>query len=167
MLAFAFETSGRLKVRNAQLTALRLTPGPWLQQLKEHVLNGEFGARIPLAGRSVSVAELADSILMQGTGEKLVYATDFADIPDNRRKLTELARNAHTLFCEASFVNADTTQASGTGHLTTRARGEIGTEAAVKHLVPFHFSRRYRGHAGRSYQEVSRACSHTVVPDPE
>lgn len=166
VLAFAFEPANQIKVRKDQLTALNLTPGPWLQQLKEHVLNGELNALIQLADRSVSVAYLADSILMKSTGQKLAYATDFADIPDNHAKLTELAKNAHTLFCEASFVNADTAQASRTGHLTTQACGDIGSKAAVKHLVPFHFSKRYQGHAGRSYQEVSRVCSRTIVPGP-
>lgn len=164
VLAFAFEPASQIKVRKNQLTALNLTPGPWLQQLKEHVLNGELDALIQLAGRSVSVAHLADSILMKSTEQKLAYATDFADIPDNHAKLTELAKNAHTLFCEASFVNADTVQARRIGHLTTQACGDLGSKAAVKHLVPFHFSKRYQGHAGRSYQEVSRVCSCTVVP---
>ncbi|MEH6579590.1 MAG: Clp1/GlmU family protein [Amphritea sp.] len=166
VLAFAFEPSLQLKVRKDQLEALNLTAGPWLQQLKEHVLNGKLGAHIQLADRSASVADLAARILIKSSGQKLAYATDFADIPDNHARLTVLAKKAHTLFCEASFVNADVLQAARTGHLTTRACGQIGSSAAVEHLMPFHFSRRYQPHSERSYQEVKSACSNTVVPQP-
>jgi ribonuclease BN (tRNA processing enzyme) len=129
------------------------------------VIKGDFDAEVQLGERAISVAELAADILVKNPGLKLAYATDFADITENHARLCWLAHNAHTLFCEASFVNADSDRATETGHLTTRACGNIGTEAAVEHLVPFHFSRRYQGNASRSYQEVSRACSHTVVPD--
>ena len=166
MLAFALEPSLQLNVRKDQLDALGLIPGPWLQQLKEQVLKGETDTLIQFADRSFPVEDLAESLLIKSAGHKLAYATDLADTRDNRSKLTALAQNAHTLFCEASFVNADSALANQSGHLTTGACGAIGTNAAVEHLMPFHFSRRYQDQAQRLYQEVSTVCPHTLMPHP-
>jgi len=96
----------------------------------------------------------------------LVYATDLADSPDNRRRLVRLAQGSHTFFCEAPFAIADTDQAQRTGHLTTRACGEIATTADVEQLIPFHFSRRYSGNVAPLYTEVAAACSRVVLPTP-
>jgi ribonuclease BN (tRNA processing enzyme) len=95
-----------------------------------------------------------------------VYATDFADTPDNSVKLMHLAQGAHTLFCEATFLQQDQAQAIRTGHLTTRACGEIANQARVRYLVPFHFSRRYEAQPWRVYQEIAAVCPRVVVPKP-
>ncbi len=92
-------------------------------------------------------------------GGYLLYATDLADTPGNREKLAALARDAHTFFCEAPFVLEHAQQAKRTGHLTARACGEIATLANVQHLIPFHFSQRYKHSSERVYAEVALACS--------
>ncbi len=97
-------------------------------------------------------------------GKKLVYATDLADTADNRERLQGLARNAHTLFCEAPFSEAHAANARKNGHLTTRAAGEIATAARVSRLVPFHFSRRYSDDPQRLYDELKAACSRVALP---
>ena len=75
-----------------------------------------------------------------------------------------LARNAHTLFCEAAFSEADADHAARNGHPTTPATGEIATQARVSRLVPFHFSRRYRDNPRQLYDEISAACSCVALP---
>ena len=115
-------------------------------------------------GSTGLAAVLAGDLIRVTPRQKLVYATDLADTPANREKLTVLARGAYTFFCEAAFVEADRESAERTGHLTARACGEIATAAGVKHLVPFHLSRRYENAPGRVYDEVRAACSRVVVP---
>jgi ribonuclease Z len=110
------------------------------------------------------VAELAADLTLTGPGDKLVYATDFADTPANRCQLKALAAGAQALFCEATFLAQDRAQAERTGHLTARACGEIAVAAGVRYLVPFHFSRRYEEAPWRVYAEVAAACPQTVVP---
>jgi len=97
-------------------------------------------------------------------GLKLVYATDLADTIENRTRLQKLAQGAHTFFCESPFCDADSEQAARTGHLTTKACGEIATASHVEKLIPFHFSRRYQDEPERVYGEVSTRCTRTVVP---
>ncbi|MBI2571337.1 MAG: hypothetical protein HYV63_30390 [Candidatus Schekmanbacteria bacterium] len=98
-----------------------------------------------------------------GTG-RVVYATDLADSPSNRSRLIAFARAARTLYCEAAFRVADAALAHATGHLTTRACGEIASAANVRCLVPFHFSRRYERIPAEIYAEVLSQFPDTAVP---
>ena len=75
-----------------------------------------------------------------------------------------MSAGAHTLFCEASFRLADEHQARRTGHLTTRACGEIAGLAQAERLVPFHFSRRYETDLAPAYDEVRATFSRTMTP---
>lgn len=165
VLAYAYEPRCQLKVRGDQLDALGVAPGPWLQQLKHAYFHDQFDQPISLGeGRSASVGELSRSLLLEEPGEKVVYATDFRDSPDNVRKLSDLARGAHTLFCEASFLCADRDQAERTQHLTTETCARIANLAEVKQLVAFHFSHRYEKHQDRVYQELQRFTDRLVIP---
>ena len=99
-------------MRNDQLQAEGLKAGPWLHDLKMAVLRQRPDELIsPDAERTYRAEDLARKLLIQAPGEKIAYGTDFADTPDNIRKMTELAQGAHTLFCEASFMAADEEQA--------------------------------------------------------
>jgi ribonuclease BN (tRNA processing enzyme) len=165
VLAFAWEPALRVKVRRERLEALALRPGRWLQTLKQAVLAAQWDAVIELPdGSSRPVQALSDDLLLLQPGGKLVYATDFADTTDNRRTLTALARGAHSLFCEASFMQEHAEQARRTGHLTTRACAEIANAAGVQQLLPFHFSRRYIHRTAEIYREIHAHCPHTVLP---
>jgi ribonuclease Z len=165
VLAFAFESAMQVNIRSKRLSERGLAPGPWLTELKRCLAAGDGGAPIELPdGRVESVRELAEDLANITAGQKLVYATDLADTPENRRRLVKLAQGVHTLFCEASFAEADARQAARTGHLTARACGEIATAANVTQLLPFHFSRRYEKESDRIYEEVAAACSRAVVP---
>lgn len=165
VLAFAYEPSLQINVRKERLAARGLVPGPWLTGLKQHILKGDYDVELRLPdGRYRTVAALAAELTAVTPGEALVYATDFSDTPRNRERLIGLASGAHTLFCEASFLEADRAQAERTGHLTTRGCGEIARAAGVRHLIPFHFSRRYEAAPWRVYEEIAAVCPQTVVP---
>ena len=165
VIAYAFEEEREINVRKDRLLALGHKPGPWLSRLKQAVLQGAHDAIITLPdGSEVAAGELADALILITPGKRLVYATDLADTEENRRRLIALAQNAHTLFCEAPFIQADSEQATRTGHLTTCACGEIAATAGVARLIPFHFSRRYKNNPQQLYDEIDRACSCLVAP---
>ena len=147
VLAYAFEPARTLTIRKNRLQARGLPPGPWLGELKRRVQAGEGESRIALPdGASETTQTLAADLVLISPGKKLVYATDFADSPENRARVIALARGAHTLFCESTFREADAAQAARTAHLTTRACAEIAEAAGVARLVPFHFSQIGRAH---------------------
>jgi ribonuclease BN (tRNA processing enzyme) len=166
VLAYAFEPASTLNIRKDRLQARGLPPGPWLGKLKHGLQAGEGGARLTLPdGSSDSVQALADDLVLISPGKKLVYATDFADSPENRARVIALAQGAHTLFCESTFLEADAAQAARTAHLTTRACAGIAEAAGVARLVPFHFSRRYEKDPAPVYAEIAAATNVVVIPD--
>jgi ribonuclease BN (tRNA processing enzyme)/energy-coupling factor transporter ATP-binding protein EcfA2 len=165
VLAFSFEPTRQINVRKDRLLAMGLSPGPWLRELKQHLQTDQGDAPVRLPdGRTESAGTLAADLVLVRPGKKLVYATDFADTPDNRRRLITLARGAHTFFCEATFRETDAEQARRTAHLTTRACGEIAAAADVARLIPFHFSRRYETDPGPLYDEIADVCAAVAVP---
>jgi ribonuclease BN (tRNA processing enzyme) len=165
VLAYALEPAQSLNIRKDRLQARGLSPGPWLGELKQHLHAGELEAEIALPdGSHATVQALADELVLVSPGKTLVYATDFADSAQNRERLVALARGAHTLFCEASFLEADAEQAARTAHLTTRACAEIATAAGVARLVPFHFSRRYEKDPASVYAEIAAVCGTVMQP---
>ena len=165
VLAYAFEPAMEINIRKDTLQARGLKPGPWLAVLKNHLLAENHTAVIVLPDGTVTrVADIAADLTLIKPGKKLVYATDLADTPDNRQHLQALARYAHTFFCEACFIEADAGQAAQTGHLTTRACGEIAMAAEVARLVPFHFSQRYADKLQEVYDEVHAVCPRVVMP---
>ena len=165
VLAYAYEPARQINVRKERLLERQLAPGPWLNELKQRLLAGETAAGIELPdGRTESVARLAAELTLVREADRLVYATDFADTPENRARLMTLAQGVHSFFCEATFLQRDKEQAIRTGHLTTRACGEIASQARVRYLIPFHFSRRYEDHSRRVYEEIAAFCPNLVWP---
>lgn len=167
VLAFAYEPAQQINVSKERLVEQQLEPGSWLEELKKRLSAGEHAASITLPdGKTENVARLARELTQITQGEKLVYATDFADTSDNRQKIQALAKNAYMFFCEATFMQQESEQAARTGHLTTKACGEIANEAKVQHLIPFHFSRRYGRATLEIYREIGAICPQVVMPKP-
>lgn len=165
VLAFALEPALQINVRKDRLLARGLAPGPWLGELKRCLQAAAYETPIVLPGGRIEPAgALAADLVLIGPGKKLVYATDFSDTEDNRRRLVALAHAAHTLFCEATFLEEDAEQAQRTAHLTTRACGEIAAQAQVARLVPFHFSRRYEDDPERIYEEIAAVSTAVAIP---
>lgn len=155
VLAYALETRMQLNVRKERLQDLGLAGGPWLRELKQRLLAGERDAELELPdGSRRTATDLERELIEMTLGRTLVYATDFADTPENRRALKLLAEGGDVLVMEAAFTEIHRKQAYDTGHLTARACGEIAAEVGASLLVPFHFSRRYESDVEAIYQEL-------------
>ena len=158
-IAYSLVFSLDVKVRKDQLGALGLPPGPWLGQLKYCLGVGTPEVNIELPnGTNRSAGDLADELVYIRPGKKLVYAADMADTAENRKNLINLAKSAHTLFCEAAFSVADKDKAMANQHLTTMAAVEIARQAEVERLVPYHFSKRYQHTFPAIYEEILAAA---------
>ena len=165
VLAYAFEPAPQRNVRKDRLRAAGLSPGPWLNALKAGLRAGDLQRQLTLPnGTSASIGALGRDLVMTTPGRRLVYATDLGDTPANRARLIALARNAHTLFLEASFSDADQARAAAHAHLTGRACGEIAAAAGVARLVPFHLSRRYAQAPAELLDEIRAACPRALLP---
>lgn len=163
-VAYALVFRKEISVRKEKLAASGWPPGPWLGRLKQSIAFGNQAVTIALPdGTAKCAGELAEALTFIRPGKKLVYAADMADTPRNRDKLIELARSAHTLFCETAFSWADRDRAEATQHLTTRAAANIARKAGVERLVPFHFSKRYEHDPSVIYEEILGAAGPVKV----
>jgi ribonuclease Z len=146
-LGFAAAEPEHANVWPNRVDELGLRPGPWLQGLKQAVLDGrpdDWPVDLPDGERPLG--ELRDLVGV-GPGQKIAYVTDVADTPANRRAIADLARGADIFYLESCFAAADWERARARAHLTTTAAGEIGRSAGARRLEPFHFSPRYADEA--------------------
>ena len=157
-LGFAVQEPLHINVWRNRLEEKGLETGHWLQPLKRAIAEGA-GDETPIAlpdGQVRPLGELRDLVSVE-RGQKIAYVTDVKDTPGNRAAITELARDADTLYIEATFSAADRYLSIARAHLSTTAAGEIGRAANVRRLEPFHFSPRYEGEEGRMLAEVYAA----------
>lgn len=158
-VSYSLEFHQEIKVRKERLARAGWPPGPWLGKLKQCVSAAAPDVDIELPdGSRKRAEELIQELLIILPGKKLAYVTDLADSPENRRKVTELARSAHTLFCETPFTAEDKDKAEATQHLTTLAAIRIARDAGVERLAPFHFSKRYERNPDVIYDELLAAA---------
>lgn len=163
-IAYALLFHQEINVRRERLAAAKLPPGPWLATLKRCIAADTLESEIVLPnGNTEQAGVLAKDLTIVKPGKKLVYAADLADTPENRRKLVNLARAAHTFFCETAFTARDKDKALASQHLTTLAAVQIAREAGVQRLAPFHFSKRYEHDYRQVYEEIRAAAGNMHV----
>jgi ribonuclease BN (tRNA processing enzyme) len=164
-IAYAIEERETLHVRSDRLGEGRYQPGPWLGELKRMYRAGELDAPLDLPdGRREEIEELADELLYVEPGASIVYATDFRDIPDNRQQVLELAEGADLFFCESCYAREHADKATQYAHLTTDTCAGLARDADVGHLVPMHFSQRYRTQSEHLYAEILETFSRVAIP---
>jgi ribonuclease Z len=162
-LGFAFEEAAHVNIWKNQLSALGLPVGPWLHALKTAVIENRCDDEIirvpmPQSGRprELKLGKLRQ-VFTVTDGQKIGYITDAAPTEDNRRAIIDLVKDADILFIEAPFAAADAALAAERAHLTTSLAGQIGRDAKVRRIEPFHFSSRYEGEAEAMLSEVANA----------
>ena len=101
---YAFESKAKFSVDKNALKTLALDAGPWLNQLKQLIGEGDNQAMIRLPDNSSREAgELGARLLIVTPGEKLVYATDLADTAANRAALIALAHKSDIFSARLLF----------------------------------------------------------------
>jgi ribonuclease Z len=129
-------------VDKEKLAQLGITPGEWLQKVKEE--SSDNDEIIYTGGRSYSVLYLKELLLRIKEGDSLAYMTDFI-FDDGVVKALEVIKNCNTLICESQYIDDDMHLAGQNYHLTSRQAAGIALKAQVDKLIIFHISDRYRG----------------------
>ncbi len=169
VLAVALRETEHLSVNRDRLEKMGLVPGAWLRDLKQAVRrreppDAEIRADAPDGqGRTFKTGELAGEILLRGPGQRLAYVTDLGFTPENVAVVTDLARDADLLVCEAAFLHEDEVLARERKHLTARQAGELARAVGAKRLAPFHLSPRYQGREQEVLDEVADAFGGSVL----
>jgi ribonuclease Z len=129
-------------VDKEKLAQLGITPGEWLQRVKEE--SSDNDEIIYTGGRSYSVLYLKELLLRRKEGDSVAYMTDFVLDKDVENAI-RIIKNCSTLICESQYVDEDVHLADQNYHLTSRQAARIASKAGVDKLIIFHISDRYKG----------------------
>ncbi len=143
-LAYSLEEEFHININKALLQEMALPIGPWLSELKRAIRNRLPGDTEFIVSRRTYRLDDLRAIATITKGQKIAYVTDASMTEDNIHKIVEFVKDSDTLYCEAYFLNKDIDMARKRFHLTAKIAGGIARQAGVKHLVPMHFSPRYR-----------------------
>jgi ribonuclease Z len=167
-LAFSLEETAHVNVWKTKLREMGFPTGPWLKEFKRAVLRGDadetlfrvwWRAKETIHEQMVPLGVLKERALQIVPGQKIAYVVDVVYHEDNARAIVNLARDADTLFIEATFLHQDVERAADRSHLTARQAGLLARDAGVKVLAPFHFSPRYAGQGELLRGEAEHAFS--------
>jgi ribonuclease Z len=151
-IAYAFQERIHVNVWKNRLAELGLGTGPWLNRLKQAAQNGAADDHLIHASwktatgreeRDVPLGLLRRDCLQFEPGQKIAYVTDAIYSEENQRRIIELARDADTLFIEATFAGEDAALAMDRGHLTASQAGSLAHRAGVRRAEALHISSRY------------------------
>jgi ribonuclease Z len=140
------------------LDKLGITPGEWLQKVKDETSDPD--EIIYTGGRSYSVLYLKELLLRKKEGDSLAYMTDFIS-DENSFNAVNKIKHVNTLVCEAQYMDDDHKLAAQNYHVTSRQAASIAKNASAEKLILFHISDRYRGDEFLSLLEEAR----DIFPD--
>ena len=169
-LGLCVEERFHININKDRLIAMGLEAGPWLNEFKQKLYQGEdldaevlFGGPQEIAlPKGISLRELAQHIAMITPGQKITYITDVVYSPANVEKMVALAKDADQLYIEAPFLDRHRDIAYAKNHLTAKQAGTIAGMAQVKKVTPFHYSPRYTGHQQLILEETLNAYHATL-----
>ncbi|GIV83945.1 MAG: ribonuclease Z [Candidatus Roseilinea sp.] len=128
---FVFQEHSRRPFLNDKATALGVPQGPERRDLVR-------GIPITLAdGRIIRPDDVLGELQ---PGAKLVMTGDIGET----NGLEQVARHAHALVTEATYLDADFQLARQNSHITVGLAARLAREANVKQLILTHISGRYR-----------------------
>ncbi|MFP6663049.1 MAG: ribonuclease Z [Deltaproteobacteria bacterium] len=161
-LSFAIDEPTHLNIDTDLLAREGLRPGRWLAELKDAFRDntldgGPIEADLKEGGRRVLDDDLIHRLIRVTPGQKVGYVVDTRFMPANLDALLPLLHGASTIYCEASFLDADRDQAAMRYHLTAAEAGAIARMAKAERLRVFHYSSRYQGKGDRLRHEAEAA----------
>jgi ribonuclease Z len=165
-LAYALQERAHINVWRNKVEAIGLKVGPWLSVFKAAVLRGDpDDTAIKVASvdsskekpQTMPLGTLKREIMRITSGRKIAYVVDVRFTPANCAKIVALAKDADTLFIEATFLHADAALAAERAHLTAHQAGTLARQAGARRLVTLHYSPRYQGQSEELAREAELA----------
>ena len=138
-IGYIVREPSKQNIDTAKMTALGLTPGPWLKQLKDFASSGE----IDVGGTRRSLQELRNLLMVESPGDSFAYLTDFLLPADEMAPVAERLRGCHVLVCDGQYRHSHLELARKNYHMTTVLSAQLAAQAEVGELVLFHLSDRY------------------------
>ncbi|MGP0565329.1 MULTISPECIES: ribonuclease Z [unclassified Nitrospina] len=151
-LGFALKESKHLNINKDRLEQMGFTPGKWLNQLKQAILEGRpedtkievpTGPRGHATPETRTLGELQRELVTVTEGQKIAYVVDTVYNPENAERIVELIKDADVFYCESPFIAEEEERARERCHLTSRQAGLLARAGGVRELRTFHFSPRH------------------------
>lgn len=164
-LAYLLEEPLHVAIHKDALDRFGFRTGPWLGRLKALLRSGAPGETLlEVPGvdggmQSLPVQDLAGRITHVEPGIRFCYVTDVAPTEENCERIVSLARGAHILVIEATFLHQDLARAVERNHLTAWLAGDLAGRAQIGRLILCHHSARYQGR-GLDFQREAQAAFH-------
>ncbi len=123
------------------LQELKLSPGPWLNLLKDYNNSGD--QKIVIENNTYSFKELRQKLLKSTPGETLAYLTDFVCEENTQEYLADVIPHHATIICESQYRHQDLELAKKNFHLTSIQAAQLAKRVSADKLILFHISQRY------------------------
>jgi ribonuclease Z len=163
-LAYVVRERPRFNVDVGALAGMGLTPGRWIQGLKDPQRGDHEG--ITTDGGTYRLGELRRRLLVSTPGSSLAYLTDFGLDDRAEQELGEMLRGCAVIVGEASYRDADAELARRHRHFTGPEMGRLAATVGAGRLVLLHLSDRYTREQWRGLLgEVRRAFPRASFPD--
>lgn len=159
-LGYRVDERPRRNIDTAVLQELGLRPGPWLKQVRPEAEAGAGSEELMIEGKTWSLAELRDRLLVETDGDSIAYLTDFLFDEASHAALMPGMLGCKTIVCDCQYRHADLELARKHFHMTARLAGELAAEVGALDLVLMHVSERYSPVEWREMLEEAR----TVFP---
>jgi ribonuclease Z len=164
-LGFVLNENVQVNIDKDKLQSLNYSAGPWLNELKQAILDGQPEdtlIAVPVIGKggqlqSLPLRRLQDELAVISPGQKIAYIVDTVYNEENNARIVDLVRDATLFFCESPFIAEEEQRARDRCHLTSRQAGLLAREAGVDKLVTFHYSPRHTFHQEQLIREAQEA----------
>ena len=143
VIAYLVREKARHNVDLARLEKSGLSPGPWMQWLK-NIRTEEAQDQIVIGGQNYSLEALRGELLVEIAGDSVAYLTDFLLDEGAMDRLAEFLKGCDTVVCEGQYRHADLELAHRHFHMTTVLSAQLAKRVAARRLILIHLSRRYQ-----------------------
>lgn len=141
-IGYALSMKPTWNVATERLKELQLTPGPWLQKVKDPHIPAD--TELMVGQKMFRIGELRNLLLVSKPGEKLGYLTDFRFDEHRLGSIESAFRGCDMLVCENNYRDGDEELARKHFHATSSEVATIAKAIDAKNLILFHLSDRYQ-----------------------
>lgn len=124
-----------------KMKSLGLTPGAWLQNVKNK--DSDPHDTVIINDTQHTIGQLRLDLVHKTPGDSFAYLTDFRAEGEQFAELTDFIRDVGVVVCENNYRDADEELATKHHHLTSCQVGKLAATANVGKLILFHLSDRY------------------------
>jgi ribonuclease Z len=155
-VGYVCQSNMRFQVKQTELAALNLKPGPWIGALQALTANGEYDKTLVVGEKTWTVSELAAEILSYHAPRAIGYLSDLLFSWANLERIKGLMQDVECLVCESNYAEVDFLKAFDKKHLTAKQAALIAAYIGAGELRVFHISKIYKQNPQAVVQDAAQ-----------